>query len=89
MRDRIVQNAVSSRDGADFRAGTFWPHTVTAFVLNEECRDALRRVDSLLKQDFVYVVDVELEELLRHYSARTPHGPHPRNIRPAMFVSSN
>lgn len=67
VRDRVVQGAlrhvlepIFERQFAEHSYG-FRPH--------RGCKDALRRVDGLLKQDFRYVVDVDLKS----YFDTIPH----------------
>lgn len=69
VRDRIVQTALRSvmepiyeRDFAEHSYG---------FRPGRGCKDALRRVDSLLKTGYTHVVDVDLES----YFETIPHEP--------------
>jgi RNA-directed DNA polymerase len=69
VRDRVVQGAVRhvlepifEREFAEYSYG---------FRPRRGCKDALRRVDHLLKQGYVYVVDADLKS----YFDTIPHGP--------------
>ena len=75
VRDRIVQTALRSvlepifeRDFAEHSYG---------FRPKRSCRDALRRVESLLKQDYRWVVDVDLKS----YFDTIPHGKLMQRVR--------
>lgn len=68
VRDRVVQNAlrhviepILERQFAEHSYG---------FRPNRGCKDALRRVDMLLKQGYVFIVDVDLKS----YFDTIPHG---------------
>lgn len=68
VRDRVVQNAlrhviepILERQFAEHSYG---------FRPNRGCKDALRRVDMLLKQGYVFTVDVDLKS----YFDTIPHG---------------
>jgi RNA-directed DNA polymerase len=69
VRDRVVQAAmrlvlepIFERDFAEQSYG---------FRPNRGCKDALRRVDSLLKQDYTWIVDADLKS----YFDTIPHEP--------------
>ena len=59
VRDRIVQGAVRQVVEPIFEK-EFAAHSY-GFRPGRGCKDALRRVDALLKQGFVYVVDADLQ----------------------------
>jgi RNA-directed DNA polymerase len=73
VRDRVVQTALRNviepifeRDFAEHSYG-FRPH--------RGCKDALRRVEDLLKQGYTWVVDADLKSYLDRASYCTPiHG---------------
>jgi RNA-directed DNA polymerase len=67
VRDRVVQGAVRHVVEPIFEK-EFAPHSY-GFRPGRGCKDALRRVDELLKQGFQYVVDVDL----RSYFDSIPH----------------
>lgn len=68
MRDRVVQAAVRHVLEPIFER-EFAGHSY-GFRPGRGCKDALRQVDRLLKQGFVYVVDVDLKS----YFDTIPHG---------------
>jgi RNA-directed DNA polymerase len=59
VRDRVVQGAVVNVIEPIFERG-FAEHSY-GFRPGRSCKDALRRVDELLKQGYVYVVDADLK----------------------------
>ena len=59
VRDRVVQGALRAVIEPIFEDG-FAPHSY-GFRPERGCKDALRRVDSLLKQGYVWVVDADLK----------------------------
>lgn len=69
VRDRVVQaaivNVIEPIFEMDFAEQSY------GFRSGRGCRDALRRVDELLKQGHVYVVDADL----KGYFDTIPHGP--------------
>ena len=67
VRDRVVQGAVRHVIEPIFEK-EFARHSY-GFRPGRGCKDALRRVDSLLKQGYVYVVDVDLKS----YFDTIPH----------------
>lgn len=67
VRDRIVQGAVRNVLEPIFERG-FAEHSY-GFRPGRGCKDALRRVDHLLKQGFTWVVDVDLKS----YFDTIPH----------------
>jgi RNA-directed DNA polymerase len=67
VRDRIVQGALRHVLEPIFEK-EFAPHSY-GFRPGRGCKDALRRVDELLKQGFSYVVDVDLKS----YFDSIPH----------------
>lgn len=67
VKDRIVQTAVKLVVEPIFEA-TFAPRSY-GFRPKRSCRDALREVDQLLKDDFSFVVDADLES----YFDSIPH----------------
>ncbi len=75
VRDRVVQNAIRHVMEPIFER-EFAEHSY-GFRPQRGCKDALRRVDDLLKQGFVYVVDVDLKS----YFDTIPHGPLMHRIR--------
>jgi RNA-directed DNA polymerase len=68
VRDRVVQGAVRHVMEPIFEK-EFAAHSY-GFRPGRGCKDALRRVDALLKQGFVYVVDADLKS----YFDTIPHG---------------
>ena len=68
VKDRIVQTAVKlviePIFEAKFRTGSY------GFRPGRGCQDALREVDRLLEEGYTFVVDADLQELLRHDPAR-------------------
>src|SRR3954464_15005387 len=68
VRDRMVQGAVGNGVEPIFERD-FAEHSY-GFRPGRGCKDALRRVDALLKQGFVYVVDADL----KCYFDTIPHG---------------
>lgn len=69
VRDRVVQGAVRHVLEPIFER-EFAEHSY-GFRPGRGCKDALRRVDHLLKQGYVYVVDADLKS----YFDTIPHGP--------------
>jgi RNA-directed DNA polymerase len=69
VRDRVVQGAVRHVLEPIFER-EFAEHSY-GFRPRRGCKDALRRVDDLLKQGYVYVVDADLKS----YFDTIPHGP--------------
>src|SRR5258706_604722 len=69
VRDRLVQGAVRHVLEPIFER-EFAEHSY-GFRPRRGCKDALRRVDDLLKQGYVYVVDADLKS----YFDTIPHGP--------------
>jgi len=69
VRDRVVQGAVRHVMEPIFEK-EFAEHSY-GFRPRLGCKDALRRVDHLLKQGYVYVVDADLKS----YFDTIPHGP--------------
>jgi RNA-directed DNA polymerase len=69
VRDRVVQGAVRHVLEPIFEK-EFAEHSY-GFRPRRGCKDALRRVDHLLKQGYVYVVDADLKS----YFDTIPHGP--------------
>lgn len=69
VRDRVVQGAVRHVLEPIFER-EFAEHSY-GFRPRRGCKDALRRVDHLLKQGHVYVVDADLKS----YFDTIPHGP--------------
>lgn len=69
VRDRVVQGAVRHVLEPIFER-EFAEHSY-GFRPRRGCKDALRRVDHLLKQGYVYVVDADLKS----YFDTIPHGP--------------
>jgi len=67
VRDRIVQGAIRHVIEPIFER-EFAPHSY-GFRPGRGCKDALRRVDDLLKQGYVYVVDADLKS----YFDTIPH----------------
>ena len=67
MRDRVVQGAVRHVIEPIFER-EFAEHSY-GFRPQHGCKDALRRVDELLKQGYVYVVDADLKS----YFDTIPH----------------
>src|SRR5262249_18902619 len=67
VRDRVVQGAVRHVIEPIFEK-EFAPHSY-GFRPGRGCKDALRRVDELLKQGYVYVVDADLKS----YFDTIPH----------------
>jgi RNA-directed DNA polymerase len=67
VRDRIVQGAVRHVLEPIFEK-EFAPHSY-GFRPGRGCKDALRRVDELLRSGFVYVVDIDLKS----YFDSIPH----------------
>jgi RNA-directed DNA polymerase len=67
VRDRVVQGAVRHVMEPIFEK-EFAPHSY-GFRPGRGCKDALRRVDELLKQGYVYVVDADLKS----YFDTIPH----------------
>ena len=68
VRDRVVQGAVRHViSNRSLRKNS--PRTVTAFGPWWGCKDALRRVDQLLKQGYAYLVDADLKS----YFDTIPH----------------
>ena len=67
MRDRVVQGAVRHVIEPIFEK-EFAAHSY-GFRPGRGCKDALRRVDQLLKQGYVYVVDIDLKS----YFDTIPH----------------
>lgn len=81
VRDRIVQNAlrhvlepILERQFAEHSYG---------FRPNRGCKDALRRVDRLVKEGYRYTVDVDLKS----YFDTIPHGPLIAQLR--KYVADN
>jgi RNA-directed DNA polymerase len=68
VRDRVVQGAVRHVVEPIFEK-EFAAHSY-GFRPGRGCKDALRRVDDLLKEGFVYVVDADLKS----YFDTIPHG---------------
>ncbi len=68
VRDRVVQGAVRHVLEPIFEK-EFAAHSY-GFRPGRGCKDALRRVDALLKQGYVYVVDADLKS----YFDTIPHG---------------
>ena len=68
VRDRVVQGALRHVLEPIFER-QFAPHSY-GFRPGRGCKDALRRVDKLLKQGYRYVVDVDLKS----YFDTIPHG---------------
>lgn len=68
VRDRVVQGALRHVLEPIFER-QFHEHSY-GFRPNRGCKDALRRVDKLLKQGYRYVVDVDLKS----YFDTIPHG---------------
>ena len=68
VRDRVVQGAARHVVEPIFEK-EFAAHSY-GFRPGRGCKDALRRVDALLKQGFVYVVDADLKS----YFDSIPHG---------------
>ena len=68
VRDRVVQAAVRQLVEPIFEK-EFAAHSY-GFRPGRGCKDALRRVDALLKEGFVYVVDADLKS----YFDTIPHG---------------
>lgn len=68
VRDRVVQGAVRHVLEPIFER-EFAAHSY-GFRPGRGCKDALRRVDALLKQGYVYVVDADLKQ----YFDTIPHG---------------
>lgn len=68
VRDRVVQGAVRQVLEPIFEK-TFAPHSY-GFRPGKGCKDALRRVDELLKRGYRYVVDADL----KGYFDTIPHG---------------
>jgi RNA-directed DNA polymerase len=66
VRDRVVQAAVRHVIEPIFER-EFAEHSY-GFRPERGCKDALRRVDDLLKQGYVYVVDADLKSYLDHAS---------------------
>jgi RNA-directed DNA polymerase len=66
VRDRVVQGAVRHVLEPIFEK-EFAAHSY-GFRPGRGCKDALRRVDELLKQGHVYVVDADLKSYLDHAS---------------------
>lgn len=75
VRDRVVQGAVRHVLEPIFER-EFAEHSY-GFRPQRGCKDALRRVDCLLKQGDVYVVDADLKS----YFDTIPHGPLMDRIR--------
>ena len=75
VRDRVVQGAVRHVLEPIFER-EFAEHSY-GFRPRRGCKDALRRVDHLLKQGYVYVVDADLKS----YFDTIPHGPLMDRIR--------
>jgi RNA-directed DNA polymerase len=69
VRDRVVQGAVRHVLEPIFER-EFAAHSY-GFRPGRGCKDALRQVDHLLKQGYVYVVDADLKS----YFDTIPHGP--------------
>jgi RNA-directed DNA polymerase len=69
VRDRVVQGAVRHVLEPIFER-EFAEHSY-GFRPRRGCKDALRRVNHLLKQGYVYVVDADLKS----YFDTIPHGP--------------
>src|SRR5437016_3788508 len=69
VRDRVVQGAVRHVLEPIFER-EFAEHSY-GFRPRRGCKDALRRVDHLLKEGYVYVVDADLKS----YFDTIPHGP--------------
>jgi RNA-directed DNA polymerase len=69
VRDRVVQGAVRHVLEPIFER-EFAEHSY-GFRPRRGCKDALRHVDHLLKQGYVYVVDADLKS----YFDTIPHGP--------------
>jgi len=67
VRDRVVQGAIRHVIEPIFEK-EFAPHSY-GFRPGRGCKDALRRVDALLKQGYVYVVDADLKS----YFDTIPH----------------
>lgn len=67
VRDRVVQGAIRHILEPIFEKD-FAPHSY-GFRPGRGCKDALRRVDELLKQGYVYVVDADLKS----YFDTIPH----------------
>jgi RNA-directed DNA polymerase len=69
VRDRVVQaaivNVIEPIFELDFAEQSY------GFRPGRSCRDALRRVDGLLKQGYVHIVDADL----KGYFDTIPHGP--------------
>lgn len=81
VRDRVVQNAlrhvlepILERQFAEHSYG---------FRPNRGCKDALRRVDGLLKEGYKYIVDVDLKS----YFDTIPHAPLLRELR--KYIADN
>ena len=72
VRDRIVQAALRKVIEPIFERD-FAPESY-GFRPGRGCKDALRRVEQLLKEGAVWVVDADIEGLLRHDSARLADG---------------
>jgi RNA-directed DNA polymerase len=68
VRDRVVQGAIRNVVEPIFER-EFATHSY-GFRPERGCKDALRRVDNLLKQGYVYVVDADLKS----YFDTIPHG---------------
>jgi RNA-directed DNA polymerase len=75
VRDRVVQGAVRHVLEPIFER-EFAEHSY-GFRPRRGCKDALRRVDHLLKQGYVYVMDADLKS----YFDTIPHGPLMDRIR--------
>jgi RNA-directed DNA polymerase len=69
VRDRVVQTALRNVIEPIFERG-FGEHSY-GFRPGRGCKDALRRVDALLKAGYLYVVDADLKS----YFDTIPHGP--------------
>lgn len=75
VRDRVVQGAVRLVMEPIFEK-EFAQHSY-GFRPRRGCKDALRRVDHLLKTGYVHVVDIDLKS----YFDTIPHGPLMKRVR--------
>ena len=70
VRDRVVQTALRNVLEPIFEQG-FAEHSY-GFRPGKGCKDALHRVDTLLKQGYTYVVDADLKSYLDPSTYCTP-----------------
>src|SRR5215203_6008618 len=75
VRDRVVQNAV--RHVLEPILERHFAEHSYGFRPGRGCKDALRRVDELLKAGYVYVVDADLKS----YFDTIPHGKLMERVR--------